>query len=119
MVKCLSQTLDHTFAALADPTRRRILQDLTAGDRCVTDLARPYAMSLPAVSKHLRVLERAGLIQRRRCGRVHSLKLQAEPMKQAATWIEEYRRFWEGSLDRLEEYLKQLQAGEQKRDDQK
>jgi DNA-binding transcriptional ArsR family regulator len=69
-------------------------------------------MSLPAVSKHLRVLERAGLIRRRRCGRVHSLKLEAEPMKQAADWIEEYRRFWEASLDRLDEYLKQLQAAE-------
>jgi DNA-binding transcriptional ArsR family regulator len=111
--------LDRTFAALADPTRRRILQDLAGGDHCVTDLARPYSMSLPAVSKHLRVLERAGLIQRRRCGRVHSLKLQAEPMKQAAGWIEEYRRFWEGSLDRLDEYLKQLQSKEQNRDDQK
>jgi DNA-binding transcriptional ArsR family regulator len=110
MVKCSSRLLDDTFSALADPTRRRILEDLAGGDRCVTDLARPYAMSLPAVSKHLRVLERAGLIRRRRCGRLHSLKLEAEPMKQAAEWIEEYRRFWEGSLDRLDDYLKQLQA---------
>ena len=116
MVKCSSRLLDDTFAALADPTRRRILADLAGGDRCVTDLARPYAMSLPAVSKHLRVLERAGLIQRRRCGRLHSLKLQAKPMKQAAGWIEEYRRFWEGSLDRLDEYLKQLQATANKDD---
>lgn len=76
-------------------------------------------MSLPAVSKHLQVLERAGLIRRRRCGRVHSLKLQAEPMKQAATWIEEYRRFWEGSLDRLDDYLKQLQAKQENHDDKK
>jgi DNA-binding transcriptional ArsR family regulator len=110
MVKCSARLLDDTFSALADPTRRRILEDLAGGDRCVTDLARPYAMSLPAVSKHLRVLERAGLIRRRRCGRLHSLKLEAEPMKQAAEWIEEYRRFWEGSLDRLDDYLKQLQA---------
>jgi DNA-binding transcriptional ArsR family regulator len=110
MVKCSSRLLDDTFSALADPTRRRILEDLAGGDRCVTDLARPYAMSLPAVSKHLRVLERAGLIRRRRCGRLHSLKLEAEPMKQAAEWIEEYRRFWEASLDRLDDYLKQLQA---------
>jgi DNA-binding transcriptional ArsR family regulator len=110
MVKCSSRLLDDTFSALADPTRRRILEDLAGGDRCVTDLARPYAMSLPAVSKHLRVLERAGLIRRRRCGRLHSLKLEAEPMKQASEWIEEYRQFWEGSLDRLDDYLKQLQA---------
>jgi DNA-binding transcriptional ArsR family regulator len=110
MVKCSSRLLDDTFSALADPTRRRILEDLAGGDRCVTDLARPYAMSLPAVSKHLRVLERAGLIRRRRCGRLHSLKLEAEPMKQAAEWIVEYRRFWEASLDRLDDYLKQLQA---------
>ena len=114
MVKCPSRLLDDTFSALADPTRRRILEDLAGGDRCVTDLARPYAMSLPAVSKHLRVLERAGLIRRRRCGRLHSLKLEAEPMKQAAEWIEEYRRFWEASLDRLDDYLKQLQTKEKK-----
>ena len=118
MVKCSSRLLDDTFSALADPTRRRILEDLAGGDRCVTDLARPYAMSLPAVSKHLRVLERAGLIRRRRCGRLHSLKLEAEPMKQAAEWIEEYRRFWEASLDRLDDYLKQLQ-GKTKKDESK
>ena len=111
--------LNDTFAALADPTRRRILEHLAGGDRCVTDLARPYSMSLPAVSKHLRVLERAGLVRRRRCGRVHSLKLQAEPMKQASQWIEEYRKFWEGSLDRLDEYLKQLQTKEENHDGKK
>jgi DNA-binding transcriptional ArsR family regulator len=104
--------LDRTFAALADPTRRRILEHLSRGDLCVTDLARPYSMSLPAVSKHLRVLENAGLIRRRRKGRVHSLKLEAAPMQQAQQWIEEYRKFWEGSLDRLDEYLKQLQNKE-------
>ena len=104
--------LDLTFAALADPTRRRILEHLAQGDRCVTDLARPYSMSLPAVSKHLRVLENAGLIRRRRKGRLHSLKLRAAPMKQASQWMEEYRRFWEGSLDRLDGYLKELQAKE-------
>jgi DNA-binding transcriptional ArsR family regulator len=106
--------LDRTFAALADPTRRRILEHLAHGDHCVTDLARPYAMSLPAVSKHLRVLEKAGLVRRRRRGRVHSLHLQAAPMQQASQWIEEYRRFWEASFDRLDEYLKQLQTKEQK-----
>jgi DNA-binding transcriptional ArsR family regulator len=112
MVKCSSHTLDRTFAALADPTRRGMLEHLSRGDMCVTDLARPYSMSLPAVSKHLRVLENAGLIRRRRNGRVHSLKLEAAPMQQAQQWIEEYRKFWEGSLDRLDEYLKQLQKQE-------
>jgi DNA-binding transcriptional ArsR family regulator len=102
--------LNLTFAALSDPTRRRILHHLSKGDRCVTDLARPYSMSLPAVSKHLRVLERAGLVRRRRNGRVHSLKLQAAPMAQVSRWIEDYRRFWEDSLDRLGGYLEQLQS---------
>src|SRR5580698_6976299 len=110
MVKCSSRMLDLTFAALADPTRRRILKHLAGGDRCVTDLARPYAMSLPAVSKHLRVLENAGLVGRRRKGRVHSLNLRAAPMEQACQWIEEYRHFWEANLDRLGGYLKELQS---------
>jgi DNA-binding transcriptional ArsR family regulator len=114
MVKCSSRTLNRTFAALADPTRRRLLARLADGEGCVTDLARPYAMSLAAISKHLRVLENAGLIRRRRCGRVHRLKLEAAPMKAAAQWMEEYRRFWEASLDRLEEYLKELQTKEKK-----
>jgi DNA-binding transcriptional ArsR family regulator len=114
MVKCSSRMLDRTFSALADPTRRRILEHLAHGDRCVTDLAKPYSMSLPAVSKHLRVLERAGLVRRRRDGRVHRLKLEARPMQEAQKWIEEYRRFWEESFDRLDEYLKQLQAKEKK-----
>src|SRR6267154_552529 len=107
MVKYAPNVLNRTFAALADPTRRRILEHLAIGDRCVTDLARPHRMSLPAVSKHLRVLERAGLIRRQRCGRVHQLKLEAKPMKNAQQWIEEYRRFWEQNLDRLDDYLKQ------------
>ena len=112
MVKCSNRSLDRTFAALADPTRRRILQHLAQGDSCVTDLARPYSMSLPAVSKHLRVLEGAGLIRRRRNGRVHRMNLEAAPMQQAQQWIEEYRKFWEESFDRLDEYLKELQAKE-------
>jgi DNA-binding transcriptional ArsR family regulator len=114
MVKCLSRELDRTFGALADPTRRRILEHLAAGDRCVTDLARPHRMSLPAVSKHLRVLESAGLVRRKRVGRVHRLKLDAKPMQQAQAWIEEYRKFWETSFDRLDEFLKQLQKKETK-----
>ncbi len=112
MVKCPPQLLDRTFGALADPTRRRMLEHLAHGELCVTDLARPYSMSLPAVSKHLRVLERAGLVRRRRRGRVHALKLEAKPMQQAQAWIEEYRKFWEASFDRLDEYLKELQAKE-------
>src|SRR3954449_3693602 len=110
MVKYSPHLLSRTFAALADPTRRRILEDLAHGDRCVTDLAKPYRMSLPAVSKHLRVLEKAGLVRRRRRGRVHELKLEARPMQKAQQWIEEYRRFWEENFDRLDDYLKQLQA---------
>jgi DNA-binding transcriptional ArsR family regulator len=105
MVKYSATTLNRTFAALADPTRRQILQSLARGDRCVTDLARPHAMSLPAISKHLRVLERAGLLRRRRYGRIHEMKLEVKPLKKAAQWVEEYRKFWEGSLDRLADYL--------------
>src|SRR5881396_2897140 len=107
MVKYPSRTLSRTFAALADPTRRRILAHLARGDKCVTRLAKPHAMSLPAVSKHLRVLEKAGLLRRRRYGRVHEMQLEAKPLKQAAEWVEEYRKFWEGSLDRLAEYLEE------------
>src|SRR6266480_1802061 len=105
MVKYSPVSLNRTFAALADPTRRRILAQLAQGDRCVTHLARRHAMSLPAVSKHLRVLEKAGLLRRQRYGRVHEMRLEAKPLKQAAQWVEEYRKFWEGSLDRLAEYL--------------
>ncbi|HTH46765.1 MAG TPA: metalloregulator ArsR/SmtB family transcription factor [Candidatus Limnocylindria bacterium] len=115
MVKHSQPLLNRTFAALADPTRRRILEHLAQGERCVTDLAKPYSMSLPAVSKHLRVLEKAGLIRRHRNGRVHRLKLEAAPMKEASQWIEEYRRFWEESFDRLGEYLKELQSKEEKK----
>jgi DNA-binding transcriptional ArsR family regulator len=105
MVKYSTSRLDRTFAALADPTRRRILAHLCRGDKRVTHLARPHDMSLPAVSKHLRVLEKAGLLRRRRYGRVHEMQLDAKPLKQAAAWVEEYRKFWEGSLDRLAEFL--------------
>ena len=105
MVKYSSRTLNRTFAALADPTRRQILAHLAQGDRRVTDLAQPHDMSLPAVSKHLRVLENAGLLRRRRYGRVHEIQLNAEPLKKAAQCVEEYRKFWEGSLDRLAAYL--------------
>src|SRR6266516_7177055 len=115
MVKYSPVSLNRTFAALADPTRRRILAQLAQGDRCVTRLARPYAMSLPAISKHLRVLEKAGLLRRRRYGRVHELQLEAKPLKQAAIWVEKYRKFWEGSLDRLAEYLEKTTKQPQKK----
>src|SRR3977135_2885395 len=105
MVKYPPAALNRALAARADPPRRRILAHPARGDRCVTRLARRHAMSLPAVSKHLRVLEKAGLLRRRRYGRVHEMQLEAKPLKQAAQWVEEYRKFWEGSLDRLAEYL--------------
>ena len=105
MVKYSSRNLNRTFAALADPTRRRILAHLARGDQRVTHLAKPHAMSLPAISKHLRVLEKAGLLRRTRYGRVHEMRIDAKPLRQAARWVNEYRRFWQGSLDRLAEYL--------------
>jgi DNA-binding transcriptional ArsR family regulator len=117
MVEHHSRLLDKTFAALADPTRRRILAQLAQGDECVTDLARPHAMSLAAVSKHLIVLEKAGLVKRSRQGRVHSLALEAKPMREAREWIDRYRKFWEGNLDQFEKYLNKLQTKETKKDD--
>jgi DNA-binding transcriptional ArsR family regulator len=100
-----SSSLDATFSALADPTRRRILESLSRQQKRVTDLAEPFAMSLPAVSKHLRVLEDAGLLKRRRFGREHHLEVEPAPMRDAQRWIEHYRKFWEGSLDSLANYL--------------
>jgi DNA-binding transcriptional ArsR family regulator len=105
MVKHRPASLDRTFGALSDPTRRKILERLSRGDTRVTDLARPFAMSLPAISRHIAVLERAGLLKRRRAGRVHHLRLDSSPMRQASRWIEEYRRFWDGSLNSLAAYL--------------
>jgi DNA-binding transcriptional ArsR family regulator len=119
MVEYGSKLLDRTFGALADPTRRRLLGQLAKGDECVTDLARPHAMSLAAVSKHLIVLEKAGLVKRRRDGRVHSLALAAKPMREAQAWIDRYRKFWEGNLDQFEKYLDKLQTKETKHDKDK
>ncbi len=106
--------LSLTFSALADPTRRAILARLVSGEVSVTELAEPFAMSLPAVSKHLKVLERAGLIARSREAQWRPCRLEAGPLKDAADWLEHYRRFWEQSLDRLADYLGELQAKEEK-----
>jgi DNA-binding transcriptional ArsR family regulator len=102
--------LSVVFAALADPTRREILVQLSHGSRSVTELAAPHAMSLPAISKHLRVLERSGLIARERAAQWRPCRLQAAPLKEAVDWIGQYRRHWEDRLDRLDDYLQELQA---------
>jgi DNA-binding transcriptional ArsR family regulator len=115
----MTDRLSTTFAALADPTRRAILARLALGETSVTELAEPFAMSLPAVSKHLKVLERAGLIARGRDAQWRPCRLKAGPLKDVAEWIEHYRRFWEKSLDRLDDYLRELQAKDDKRGRQK
>jgi DNA-binding transcriptional ArsR family regulator len=102
--------LSATLSALADPTRRAILARLANGATSVTELAEPFSMSLPAVSKHLKVLERAGLIERGRTAQWRPCRLQAAPMREVADWLESYRRFWEQSLDRLEDYLRDIQS---------
>jgi DNA-binding transcriptional ArsR family regulator len=109
--------LSATYAALADPTRRAILSRLATGEASVTELAEPFAMSLPAVSKHLKVLERAGLIARGRKAQWRPCRLEAAPLKDAADWLEEYRRFWEESFDRLDDYLRELQTMEKEEKD--
>jgi DNA-binding transcriptional ArsR family regulator len=101
--------LDRTFAALADPTRRAILARLAAGEASVTELGEPFEISLPAISKHLKVLERAGLIARSRERQWRPARLEALPLKEIAEWTDRYRRFWEESYDRLDEYLDELQ----------
>ena len=101
--------LDATFSALADPTRRAILARLAAGEASVQELAEPFEMSLPAVSKHLKVLERAGLIGRGRDAQRRPCRLTAAPLREVAEWAERYRRFWEESFDRLDDYLRELQ----------
>jgi DNA-binding transcriptional ArsR family regulator len=107
--------LDHltlTFAALADPTRRAILARLTTGEASVTELAEPFDMSLPAISKHLKVLERAGLIARSRDAQWRPCRLEAARLREVHEWLDEYRRFWEESFDRLDDYLRELQKKE-------
>jgi DNA-binding transcriptional ArsR family regulator len=109
-----SDRLSTTFAALSDPTRRAILARLIQGEVTVNELAEPFDMTLPAISRHLKVLERAGLISRGREAQWRPCRLQAAPMRDAAGWLEQYRQFWEQSLDRLEGYLQELQVTEQK-----
>jgi DNA-binding transcriptional ArsR family regulator len=106
--------LSETFGALADPTRRAILARLASGEASVTKLAEPFAMSMPAISKHLKVLERAGLIARGREAQWRPCRLQAAPLQEVAGWVEHYRRFWEQSFDRLDDYLRDLKAREKK-----
>ena len=109
--------MDHlstTFAALADPTRRAILARLASGQCSVTELAEPFDMSMPAVSRHLKVLEKAGLIARGREAQWRPCTLEAGPLKDVAEWVEHYRRFWEESLDRLDAYLRELQKKEKR-----
>lgn len=104
--------LSSTFAALADPTRRAILARLSAGEASVKDLAKPFKMSLPAVSKHLKVLHRAGLIDQGRTAQWRPCRLEAAPLREVSDWLDKYRRFWDESFDRLDEYLRVLQAKE-------
>jgi DNA-binding transcriptional ArsR family regulator len=105
-----TEQLDRTFAALADPTRRAILGRLTSGEASVLELAAPFDISLPAISKHLKVLERAGLIARSKQRQWRPARLKAEPLKQVADWADQYRRFWEERYDRLDEYLEEIQG---------
>ncbi len=111
MVK-YKRSLDTTFSALADPTRRAILATLTQGQASVSELAKPYRMSLPAVMKHLRVLEHAGLVSQEKTGRVRRCRLAGESLRQASDWLARYRVFWETQLDSLDRYLKQQQTSE-------
>ena len=114
MVKYASINLDRTFSALSDPTRRDILRRLAQRRYSVTELAEPFDISLAAVSKHLRVLEKAGLVIQEREGRIRRCRISAKPLKEASRWIERYRRFWEESFDRLDNYLHDLQHKEKK-----
>lgn len=113
----MNDRLSETFGALADPTRRAILARLATGEASVTELAEPFAMSMPAISKHLKVLERAGLIARGREAQWRPCRLQAAPLQDVAGWVEHYRRFWEKSFDRWDEYLRELKKQDLKTKD--
>jgi DNA-binding transcriptional ArsR family regulator len=117
MVKYSAQ-LDSTFGALADPTRRAILATLMLGQASITELAKPHRMSLPAVMKHVRVLEDAGLVSQEKTGRTRICQLAAQPLKEAEAWISQYRVFWEKTFDSLERYLAQQQTQHEKKEDQ-
>ena len=114
MTTISSDALSQTFSALADPTRRQILARLADGELSVTQLAKPFKMTMPAISKHLKVLERAGLVVRGREAQKRPAKLQAAPLREAADWVEQYRRNWEESFDKLDAYLKTVQDEERK-----
>ena len=114
-----SEHLNATFAALADPTRRAILARLASGETSVSELAEPFEMSMPAISKHLKVLQRAGLIERGREAQWRPCRLAAAPLKDASDWLDHYRRFWEEAFDRLEDYLRELKAGRAKKGEEK
>lgn len=114
MVNQITGDLDSVFSALADPTRRSILERLSHGDATVSELAEPFDISLPAISKHLTVLEHAGLLVRQREGRMRICHLSVGPMQGAADWLSHYRAFWEDQLDALEEYLNDSSQGEEK-----
>lgn len=117
MVNNLSERLDTVFFALSDPTRRAILEQLAHGEASGTELARPFSISVPAISKHLRVLEHAHLILHRKDGRTHRFRLAARPMQEAATWLEHYRQLWEEQFDSLDTYLQATSEEEQDADD--
>jgi DNA-binding transcriptional ArsR family regulator len=118
-VSLKTDALSTTFAALADPTRREILARLAGGELSVTELAAPFKMTLPAVSKHLKVLERAGLIERRREAQWRPARLEAGPLKDISHWVEEYRQFWEQRFDRLDSYLRKVQTETKQQEDKK
>lgn len=111
----MTDRLSATFSALADPTRRAILARLSLGEASVSELATPFDMSLPGISKHLKVLERAGLIARGREAQWRPCRLEAGPLKDVAQWVEHYRRFWKESFDRLDEYLRELKTKKQRK----
>jgi DNA-binding transcriptional ArsR family regulator len=115
----MTDRLSETFGALADPTRRAILARLASGEASVTELAAPFEMSMPAISKHLKVLERAGLIARGREAQWRPCRLQAGPLQDVAGWVEHYRKFWEQSFDRLDDYLRELKQREAKKNKEK
>jgi len=115
----MNDQLSETFGALADPTRRAILARLASGEASVTELAQPFAMSMPAISKHLKVLERAGLISRGREAQWRPCRLEARPLQDVAGWVEHYRKCWEASFDRLDVYLRELKRQDAKNNDAK